>query len=222
MSEPRNPEPLAPTTTDYDHLDKTLSRDEVWAAYADMRERCPVAHNSRYGGHLHVLRYDEVREMAARSEDFSSAHGGFIPPTGLRRMAPIDYDGDQHALWRALMQAPLTPAAVRELKPALDDVIDGHIDAFAGVGTAELFSALAEPVPAHVVGRVVGLSPQDCVTLREVAIATSRAIGTDEFETSKVALDDFIRAQIAQRRTAPCGDYLSQLAMRSSVCWSPC
>ncbi|WP_134734010.1 cytochrome P450 [Amycolatopsis nivea] len=208
MTEPSNPRHSA----DYDHLDRSLTRDQVWDAYTEMRERCPVAHNSRHGGHLHVLRYEEVRATANRAADFSSADGAFIPPSGLPRLAPIDYDGDEHLAWRAAMQAPLTPAAVRALAPDLAEVVDRHIDAFAGTGTAELFSALAEPIPAHVVGRVAGLSPADCGVLREVAIAAFQSIGTPSFGQRKSAFDAFIRGQLDQRRREPRDDYLSRLA----------
>jgi cytochrome P450 len=212
MNPPSNRSVPVPSRTDYDHLEQSLTRDQVWAAYTEMRERCPVAHNPRYGGHLHVLRYDEVRDTANRAPDFSSADGAFIPPSGLPRLAPIDYDGAEHAFWRAAMQIPLTPAAVRDLKPDLAEVVDQHIDAFADAGSAELFSALAEPIPARVVGRVAGLSGPDCRTLREVAIAAFQSIGTDSFEENRAAFDGFIRDQIAQRRRVPRGDYLSQLA----------
>jgi cytochrome P450 len=201
-----------PPTADYNHLDRSLSKDQVWTAYTDMRGRCPVAHVPRHGGHLQVLGFDEVRDAARRAADFSSADGAFIPPTGGPRLPPLDFDGDEHATWRALMQQPLTPAAVKALDAELAEVIDTHIDAFARDGQAELFSALAEPVPAHVVGRVVGLSAPDSVVLREVAIATFQAIGAPDFPARKADLDGFIRDQIAQRRRAPRGDYLSELA----------
>ena len=182
-------------------------------AYTEMRERCPVVHNSRYGGHLHVLRYDEVRDTANRAQDFSSADGAFIPPSGLPRLAPIDYDGPEHAFWCAAMQTPLTPAAVRELKPEVTDVVDRHIDAIGRRRKRlELFSALAEPIPAHVVGRVAGLSEPECRTLREVAISAFQSIGTASFERNKAEFDAFIRDQIAQRRRLLREDYLSRLA----------
>ena len=212
MNNPSKGTVSAVPTTGYDHLDRSLTQSQVWSAYAEMRERCPVAHSPRYGGHLHVLRFDEVRDTAGRAQEFSSADGAFIPPSGLPRLAPIDYDGDEHRFWRAAMQAPLTPAAVRDLKPALVEVIDEHIDGFAREGSAELFSALAEPIPAHVVGRVVGLSGPDCATLRTVAIAAFQSIGTADFEDNKAAFDTFIRDQITQRRRQPREDYLSELA----------
>jgi cholest-4-en-3-one 26-monooxygenase len=204
-----------PPEWDYDHLDRTHTHDEVWQAYADMRERCAVARNTRYGGHLHVLRYDDVRDTAGRAEDFLSGDGGFIPPSGLPRMAPIDYDGHEHKVWRALMQGPLTPAAIREFMPALNAVIEEHIDAFAQVGSVELFSALAEPLPAHVVGRLVGLATAECRMLRTLAIAAFQSIGTPEFNANKAALTGFIHDQVERRRRTPTQDFLTELSTGS-------
>ena len=202
----------APPTADYDHLDRSLTKDRVWAAYTEMRERCPVVHVPHHGGHLQVVGYEEVRDAALRATDFSSADGAFIPPVGAPRLPPLDFDGEEHATWRALMRHPLTPAAVKALHAEITEVIDTHVDAFAKAGEAELFTALAEPVPVHVVGRIVGLSAPECVELRQVAIVMFQAIGTPEFEARKNDLEAFIVDQLARRRTGPQGDYLSMLA----------
>jgi cytochrome P450 len=200
-----------PAQSEYDHLDPTLTHAQVWGAYSEMRERCPVVHSERHGGHLQVLRYRDVRDVAGRADDFISGDGGFIPPSGLPRLAPLDYDGQEHATWRALMQGPLSPAAVRDFVPTMNAVIDEHIDAFAHAGSAELFSALAEPLPAHIVGYVMGLRGQDCRTLRKLAIAPFKAIGSSDFDKHNDALGEFIQRQVDQRRREPTGDFLTHL-----------
>lgn len=200
-----------PAQSDYDHLDPTLTHAQVWEAYTEMRERCPVVRNERYGGHLQVLRYEGVRDVTGRADDFISGDGGFIPPSGLPPLVPIDYDGEEHAKWRAIMQDPLSSTAVRDFTPTMEAVIDEHIDAFARAGRAELFSQLAEPLPAHIVGSVMGLSGPDCRTLRRLGIAPFEAIGTSDFDKHYDALNEFIQRQVDQRRREPADDFLTHL-----------
>ncbi|BDH59496.1 cytochrome P450 [Tsukamurella sp. PLM1] len=160
-----------------------------------------------------MTRYDDVKETANRADVFSSADGAFIPPSGLPRMAPIDYDGDEHHFWRALMQTPVSPPAVRALHDDIVAIVDRHIDAFAANGSANLAKELAEPVPAHVVGMVAGLDVADCGTLREEAIKTFQSIGTPDFADNKNSFDAFVNDQIARRRAEPRDDFLTDLAI---------
>ncbi|GAB3891349.1 hypothetical protein GCM10029964_064370 [Kibdelosporangium lantanae] len=61
---------------------------------------------------------------------FSSADGVFIPPSGLPRIPALEFDEPEHSTWRAVLNGPLTPRAVRRPtcasarrggKPAADD-----------------------------------------------------------------------------------------------------
>lgn len=198
--------------TEFDHLDPNLTQQEAREAYATMRERCPVAHSARHGGFFHITRYDDVREVTTAPQSFSSADGVFIPPSGLPRIPPLEFDGDEHRQWRSIMQAPLTPAAVRELQPVITQIVTTQIDQFAASGEAELVTALAEPVPVHTIGRLVGLSAKSSARMRPIAKSLFDSIGTEAFDDHMHEFAEFTGAEIADRRRNPRDDFLSQLA----------
>ena len=64
-------EPVSDWATDFDHT------NPVWAGnpfpiWADLRERCPVAHSERFGGAWLPTRHDDITSIAYDTERFTS------------------------------------------------------------------------------------------------------------------------------------------------------
>jgi cytochrome P450 len=110
------------------------------------------------------------------------------------------------------MQDPLTLSAVTAFEPTIEEVVNDHIDRFASRGSAELFEEFAEPVPVHVIGRLVGLAAEAAAEMRRVAMNVFAAIGTDDFPRCMQEFTAFTDAELEARRRHPRGDYLSDLA----------
>lgn len=180
--------------------------------YRCMQDTAPVTHVPRHGGFDVVTRYDDARDVAARPATFSSADGSFIVPSGFPPIPPLDFDEPAHRRWVKLMQPPLTLKAVRELEPTIAEIVNRHIDEFASTGAAELFSALAEPVPVTVIASMVGLDTESAAEMRRVVMDVFAAIGTDQFTRRMQGFTDFTDAELASRRAHPRKDYLSRLA----------
>lgn len=199
-------------SVDFDQLDGTVPADEVRARYAQMRNRCPVMHNDIHGGYYMVSRYTDVRRAAADATTFGNVGGSFIPASGWPPIPPLDFDGAEHRRWLKVMQAPVSMAAVKELEPQITQIVDRQIDTFARDGSAELYTAFAEPVPALVIGRLVGLDEDATVEMRRVAMDMFGAIGTPDFDARMADFNAFAQAQLEERRRSPREDYLTQLA----------
>jgi cytochrome P450 len=197
---------------DFDHNDTSLSVEEFRARHDEMREGCPVAHSQRHGGFDVVTRYEDVRAVLAAADVFSSADGVFIPQNGAPRVAAMEFDDPAHTMWRRLMAPPLTLRAVREFEPTIREVADILINAFAATGTADLVRDVAEQLPSIVVGRVIGLSHEDSLVGRELASSMYAAIGSDEFPARMEKFQEFVDAQLEDRRACPRDDFLSQIA----------
>lgn len=198
--------------SDFDHLDASVASSDVLATYERAREGCPVAHVPSHGGYGLVTRHDDVRSVALDPDRFRSGDGVFIPPSGLPPVPPMEYDGAARRRWRTILQGALSPGAVKRAEPMIGEVIREHLAAFAGSGEAELVSQFAEPVPAKVIGRLIGLAPERAEEMREVALAAFGALGTDEMPARMGAFAAFIQRELDERREAPAGDYISQLA----------
>jgi cytochrome P450 len=209
MSETRDS--LTATTT-FDHNDPTQPATEIYAKYAELVSGCPVAHVDRHGGYLLVSGYECARDVATDADTFRSGDGVFLPDAGMPRIPALEYDGAEHATWRGLIDDLVNPNAVRNLEPLVTEVVNQQIDTFIGRGHADLAVDFAEPVPAVVIGRMVGLTREESLTNRELAGAAFAAIETPEFETKFGEFAGYGLARIAERRAHPRNDFLTMLA----------
>ena len=198
--------------TDFDHTDSSVPADVVRQAYSDLREKCPVAHSDRFGGFDYVSRYDDVRRVLTDNTTFSATDGVFIPPSGLPRIPPLEYDPPAHTVLSALMDGPLNSRAVRAFEPTIEEIAHLLIDDFAGAGTADLASQLAEILPALVIGRMVGLDQNEASDVRRISMAAFASIGGPDFPKQMQALITFMDDQLEKRKTAPRDDYLTGLS----------
>ena len=197
---------------DFDHLDPAVPGVQVLARYAEMRDACRVARVPRYGGYGVVSRYEDVQGVAVDCGRFISGKGVFIPPSGLPPVPPLEFDGAAQHRWRRILQGALSPGAVKRAEPMITSVVRGHIAALGDAGTAELVTQFAEPVPATVIGRLIGLAPERAAEMRLVAMAAFAAMGTEEMPERMRAFAAFIQRELDERRAEPTGDYISMLA----------
>jgi cytochrome P450 len=202
-------------TTDpaFNHLDGTLPAHEVHRARTEMREACPVVHSDRHGGFDYLTRYDNVRTALTDTGSFSSADGVHIPPSGLLPPIPaLEFDEPEHSEWRAVLNGPLAPRAVRAFEPVITEVADLLIDDFATAGKADLVDRLTEPLPAIVIGRMIGLDQTEAVRARGVAAALFAAMGSEEFPARFAEFSDHTQRWLADRRENPRDDMLTEMA----------
>ncbi|HEY3479758.1 MAG TPA: cytochrome P450, partial [Streptomyces sp.] len=197
----------------FDHLDGTLSTSEVRRAHTEMREACPVVHSERHGGFDFLTRYENVRAALTDPGSFSSADGVHIPASGLLPPVPaLEFDEPEHSEWRKALDGPLTPRAVRAFEPVITEVVDLLLDGFAHAGRADLADQLTEPLPAIVIGRMIGLDQTEAVRARGIAAALFAALGSAEFPARFAEFSDHTRRWLADRRKNPRDDLLTEMA----------
>lgn len=201
-------------TTSYDHQDSSVPADEVREIFTRMRESgCPLVRSEHYGGFSYVNRYEDVRNALTDPETFSSGQNGIaIPETGLPKIPALEFDEPAHTMWREVLGAPLAPGAVRAFEPTIAEIANLLIDKFATTGRADLVGSFAEPLPAIVIGRMVGLDQSEAVEVRALAVAMFESIGTAEFADQQARFVAFTAERLAERRAHPREDYLTQLA----------
>lgn len=196
-----------------DHLDGRLSAKDVRRAHAEMRETCPVVHSDRHGGFDFLTRYDHVRAALNETGSFSSADGVHLPASGLLPPVPaLEFDEPEHSEWRRVLDGPLTPRAVRAFEPVVTEVVDLLIGEFATVGKADLVDQLTEPLPAIVVGRMIGLDQAEAVRARGIAAALFAAMGSGEFPARFAEFSEHTQRWLADRRENPRDDMLTAMA----------
>ena len=155
-----------------------------------------------------------VSEAASRTEDFSSNLTSLLyrGEDGRPRtfdMAPLGdpfhvlatADPPHHLIHRKLLQPRLTPARVALMESEMQSICDDLLEPYVAAGGGDLMSALADPFPARIIARVIGLPMEDAVEL--VALV----LETNEILSGVVNADQMKRAV---RAAAETHDYLSR------------
>ena len=134
--------PVDDWTTDYDIFHPTYCADPgpIWA---DIRQRCPIAHSERWGGSYLPTRYEDVAEMARMVPALSSQEFIVVPPVPLidpetgevlrsRPYAPpISSDPPFHTEARRLLLQAFSPQAAATFEPYTRELAHRLIDEFA-------------------------------------------------------------------------------------------
>jgi cytochrome P450 family 142 subfamily A polypeptide 1 len=147
---------------DVDLLDGAFYADGPYDTYAWMREHAPLywdATNELWG----VSRYDDIVEIEKRKDVFVSSDqrkGGYRPNIPADP-AMIGLDDPLHHARRNLVSRRFTPRAVSAWEPDIRAKVTALLDAVeARGGSAEVVGDLAAPLPAMMIGALLGF-PDD-------------------------------------------------------------
>jgi len=143
---------------DIDLLDGDFYVDDPYPTYAWMREHAPLywdATNELWG----VSRYDDVVDVEKRKETFinSDQRKGGYRPNIPADPAIIGLDDPMHHKRRNLVSRRFTPRAVTRWEDHVRGVVNRLIDGVAAKGGhAEVVADLAAPLPAMMIGELLG------------------------------------------------------------------
>jgi cytochrome P450 family 142 subfamily A polypeptide 1 len=155
-----------------DLLDGDFYVDDPYSTYAWMREHAPLYWddvNELWG----ASRYDDIVEIERRKDVFINSDqekGGYRPNIPADR-AIIGLDDPHHSLRRNLVARRFTPRAVADKEPLVRSTAAALIDAAlakqAGGEQIEVIADLASPLPALMIGRLLGFDDDDWPKLRD-------------------------------------------------------
>ena len=156
------------STGTIDLLDGNLYINDPYPTYEWMRHNAPAywdAINKLWG----ISRYDDIVEIERRKDVFISSDqtkGGYRPNLPAD-FAIIGLDDPVHALRRNLVARRFTAKAVADKESAIRTVVTGLLDVALAKGTAEIIEDLASPLPALMIGRLLGFDDADWPKLRD-------------------------------------------------------
>jgi cytochrome P450 family 142 subfamily A polypeptide 1 len=151
-----------------DLLDGAFYVDDPYSTYAWMREHAPLywdAANELWG----VSRYDDVVEVETRKDAFTSADrtkGGYRPNLPADP-ALIGLDDPEHHRRRNLVARRFTPRAIGAWEDHVRGVVTELLDAVAANGgRADAVQDLGAPLPAKMIGRLLGFTDERWLDLQ--------------------------------------------------------
>jgi cytochrome P450 len=198
---------------------------DPYPVYHRLRSSAPVL----WAGPLNawvLTRYDDMaavlRDGARFSSDRAAAAAKRLGRPALDAMlrmradAMLNTDAPKHTRLRALVSKAFTPKAVEAMRPTVQALVDGYLDAAAASGGPfDLMRALAYPLPVTVIAAMLGVPPEDRDRFKEwsdaiaVVLANlSPGLGDEVLDRSAAAyheLTDYFRGAVGRMRGGPGG-----------------
>lgn len=201
------------------------NRHEEWAK---MRDRCPVAHNPRYGGFWVVSGYGEVVAVSRDGTTFSSKYEENSPDgieyvgiMGVPRMEGVpsaqiaEAEGPTHVALRRLLNPFMLPSAVSEYRPFAEQCATWLLDQKIAEGRMDMVADFTNPVPAILTMKMIGLPCESWPYYGEVFHAINAYAPDSEGYNGALAKMGDMMAELLRvaedRRTDPRQDILSKL-----------
>ena len=214
--------------------------------YRTLREAAPIYRERDYGVFL-LSRYEDILEVNSQPEVFSSilvANAPYAdPPAPLDELAEwrasqpfsdkiLSNDPPDHTRHKRLINRFFTPRHVAELEPRVREITNEIIDAFIDRGEVEFVTEFAHMLPRLVVGELIGVPAEDAdrfkvffmdrlAAMARAAEEPTAAYRRQESDREEVTENEFLARYfmeaMAQRRTSPQGDIMSDLANATFV-----
>lgn len=147
---PVDPRPL-------DILDGDFYVNDPYSRYAWLRENSPC-HWDDVNELWVITRYDDIVAIEKDKHQFISSgtdKGGYRPNIPADKSI-IGYDDPLHQTRRALVSRRFTPRAVQQWRQHIQDTVDELLDPVLDRGHAEIVGELAAPLPARMIGYLIG------------------------------------------------------------------
>jgi cytochrome P450 len=212
--------PVRDWATDFDHTDPGWVADP-YPIWADLRQRCPVAHTDRYGGTWLPVTHELVSEVAYDTEHFTSRSivvserrpGPDDLPAPIGLSPPITSDPPYHGIVRKMLLPAFTPGPIAALEPFTRQLCRELLAATEGRSTLDAATDYAQHIPVRVIVRFLGFPQEDADIFRRFIRQVLEDVDqpADERRETLKELDAYMDAQIAEHIANPRDDLTSFL-----------
>lgn len=178
-----------------------------------------------------LTRYADI-QTTARDPRFSAERVGQLATGISEAMKPkfevvarfighwlVSVDPPRHTAIRSLVAKAFSPQVVEGMRPVVQGLVDEMLGLVEGSGRMDIIRDLSFPMPANVIGRMLGVPSSDIDMFKQctsdIFFLLGSGIATDEaIEASyrgATQLAAYFRDLIAERRRSPTEDLLTRL-----------
>jgi cytochrome P450 len=210
--------PVSDWATDFSHMEPEWAADP-YPIQDDLRQRCPIAHTSRFGGGWLPTRYEDVSAIAYDTEKFSSRSiimSNFRPPHEIAPIGgspPISSDPPFHHDARKLLLPAFTKTTVGRQEPATRAFCHELIDAFDGQDIVDAARDFAQHIPMRVIANMLGFPAEDGPQFAQFVENTLEGVNLPPEERLErmTSLFDYLLAQVHDHLDNPRDDLTTYL-----------
>ncbi|WP_329205996.1 cytochrome P450 [Streptomyces sp. NBC_00683] len=173
------------------HAVRTDNFDRIWLIVGYEEARAALADQ----------RFSKDRRVAERW----SAAGSPI------NASMLELDAPHHTRLRRLVAREFTPRRIEALRPRIEQITAGLLDAMVPAGSADLVDALAFPLPMTVICELIGVPGLDRDAFRLLSNAIVAPVSHEKEDAAVHAMGAYLDELIEDKRCAPGDDLLSAL-----------
>lgn len=210
--------PVVDVATDFDHTDPAYAADP-FSVWADLRDRCPVAHSDRYGGAWLPVTHELVSQIAYDTERFTSRSvlvSSYRPaaataPAGIS--PPITSDPPFHQDARRMLLPAFAPRAIAGMEATTRAFCDQLLDELGDRTEVDAAVEYAQHIPVRVITSMLGFPQEDAPLHLEFVHQLIENVD-DPIEERLLKIDGFagyLLAQIQDHADHPRDDLTSYL-----------
>ncbi|MER5293049.1 cytochrome P450 [Streptomyces pharetrae] len=189
-------------------------RTDPHPVYAALRARGPV-HRVRLPSPADheswlVVGYEEARAALADPRLAKDGSRIGVIPLDEELIGPylLVTDPPRHTRLRALVTRAFTPRRVELLRPRVQRITDGLLDAMLPLGRADLVESLAYPLAITVICELLGVPELDRAEFRRLSTETVAPTSADSGQDAITRLGAYLTQLIEDKRRAGPGDDL--------------
>jgi cytochrome P450 len=206
---------------------------DPYPVYRTLRERAPLIHDEATD-HWLVARHEDVNALLrdrrfGRTYLHTATHGemGHADPPATQQpfwrlinAGILDMEPPDHTRVRRLVAKAFTPRMVESMRAPVQRLMDDLLEAVRDEPEFDLITAIAEPLPVAVIAELLGVPDADRPLLRPWSADICRMYELHPTEAdARIAsraseeFSAYLRALSRERRAAPTGDLISELAL---------
>ena len=207
--------PVDDFATDWDFNDPSWVNDP-FPIWDDLRERCPVAHSTRFNeGAWLPLRYDDVVAIANDTETFSNVHHGIRRGGTVDRgyFPPINSDPPEHLEIRRTLLPFFAPRRVEQWREHIAADCEERVRVIVERGHGDAAVEYSQHIPVGAIAAILGIDPADGEQFR-TWVRQILQIGLDDaaaMQRGVADIRDYMAQAMTERRESPGNDLISHL-----------
>jgi len=200
---------------------------DPYALYRALREHSPV-HWDPYIHAWVVTSYSEVVTVLMNYSADRTPRPDYLDELGLSLMKPFSevmlqqmmfMDGAMHSRLRGICAAAFTPRRVDDLRSVIESIADQLIDKVIASGRMDMIADFANPLPAIVTAKLLGVPIEDHEQLHAWVIDLAEVFGNFQHDPDRVAeivqslegLKSYVAARMDEQRRCPTNGLIHSL-----------
>jgi cytochrome P450 len=171
-----------------------------------------------------ITGYDEARALFSdsrvsvddRRDGFPHWNERMLSTVHKRPRSVFTSDGEQHTRYRRMLSKPFTYKRVEDLRPAIQEITDEHIDAMlAGPQPTDIVTELGLPIPSLVISKLLGVPYEDAEFFQQQSnIGLARYATAEQSQQGAMSLLKYLAQLLQTKMNEPAEDAVSDIAER--------